>query len=152
MFLFQHLTKERVLIDPVVTGRDQLFRLFGERFEDLDLVSSRGVVEQSLKEREAVLSTGIGEGWAIPHAQIPGAGRLLMAVSVHPRGLSYPAVDQLPVQLVFCLIGDSKTAADHLAGLARMARLARQDGALDRLVKTVTPEEFIGVLKAIEED
>ncbi len=151
MFLFQHLKPERVLIDPVVTGRDQLFRLFGDVFEDLRVVSSDGEVERSLKEREAVLSTGIGEGWAIPHAQIPGVGRLLMAVSVHPRGLAYPAVDQLPVQLVFCLIGDSKTAADHLAGLARMARLARQDEALERLVKAVTPGEFIDTLKAIEE-
>ncbi len=151
MFLFQHLKPERVLIDPVVTGRDQLFRLFGERFEDLGLVSSGAIVERSLKEREAVLSTGIGEGWAIPHAQIPGVGRLLMAVSVHPRGLAYPSVDQLPVQLVFCLIGDSKTAADHLAGLARMARLARQDEALERLVKAPSSEVFIDTLRAIEE-
>ncbi len=151
MFLFQHLKSERVLIDPVVTGRDQLFRLFGERLEDLGLVPSGAVVERSLKEREAVLSTGIGEGWAIPHAQVRGVGRLLMAVSVHPRGLAYPAVDQLPVQLVFCLIGDSKTAADHLAGLARTARLARQDGAMERLVKTLSPEEFLTTLKAIEE-
>ncbi|MEN8164716.1 MAG: PTS sugar transporter subunit IIA [Acidobacteriota bacterium] len=151
MFLFQHLTPERVLIDPVATGRDQLFSLFGERFEDLGLVSSGAAVERSLKEREAILSTGIGGGWAIPHAQIPGVGRLLMAASVHPRGLDFPAVDQLPVQLVFCLIGDSKTAADHLAGLARLARLARQADALERLVAASTSEDFIAILKAIEE-
>ena len=151
MLLFQHLQPERVLIDPIVTGRDQLFRLFGDVFEDLRLVSSGSVVERSLKEREAILSTGIGEGWAIPHAQIPGAGRLLMAVSVHPQGIDYPAVDQVPVQLVFCLIGDRKTAADHLAGLARMARLARQAEALQRLVKAPSSEAFIDTLKAIEE-
>lgn len=151
MFLFQHLTPERVLIDPVVTGRDPLFRLFGERFEDLGLVSSGAAVERSLKEREAILSTGIGGGWAIPHAQMSAIGRLLMGVSVHPRGLDYPAVDQLPVQLVFCLIGDSKTAADHLAGLARLARLARQTGAMEQLVKTPSSEAFIDTLKAIEE-
>ena len=151
MFLFQHLKPECVLIDPVVTGRNQLFRLFGEVFEDLRLVSSGAVVERSLKEREAILSTGIGQGWAIPHAQIPGAGRLLMGVSVHPQGIDYPAVDQSPVRLVFCLIGDSKTAADHLAGLARMARLARQAEVLERLVKAPSGEDFIGILKAIEE-
>ncbi len=151
MFLFQHLKPEHVLINPAVTGRDQLFRLFGDVFEDLKLVSSGAIVERSLKEREAILSTGIGRGWAIPHAQIPGVGRLLMAVSAHPSGIEYPAVDQLPVRLVFCLIGDSKTAADHLAGLARMARLARQDDALERLVETATPQEFIETLKAIEE-
>lgn len=151
MFLFEHLTPQRVMIDPAVTGRDQLFHLFGEMFEDQRLVPSGNTVENSLKEREAILSTGIGQGWAIPHAQISGAGRLLMAVSVHPRGIDYPAVDQMPVQLVFCLIGDSKTAADHLAGLARLARLARQDEAMDRLVKASSGQEFIETLTAIEQ-
>ena len=115
MFLFQHLTPERVLIDPVVTGRDPLFRLLGERCEDL------------------------------------GRGSAGADVSVHPRGLDYPSVDQMPVQLVFCLIGDSKTAADHLAGLARLARLARQPGAMEELVKVPSAEAFIDALKAIEE-
>lgn len=151
MFLFQHLTPERVLIDPVVAGRDPLFHLIGKRLEDLGLVSSGKAVEQSLKDREAILSTGIGGGWAIPHAQLPAIGRLLMAVSVHPRGLDYPAVDQMPVQLVFCLIGDSKTSADHLAGLARLARLARQTGAMEQLVKAPSSEAFIDTLRSIEE-
>ena len=151
MFLFQHLTPERVLIDPAVAGKDQLFRLFGDMFENLGLVSSGTTIERSLNDREEILSTGIGGGWAIPHAQIPGAGRLLMAVSVHPRGIDYPAVDHEPVRLVFCLIGDSKTAADHLAGLARLARLARQSETLDRLVVAESPEDFIEVLKRIEE-
>lgn len=151
MLLFKHLTPQRVLIDPVVSGKDQLFRLFGDMFEEQKLVPSGIAVERSLKEREAILSTGIGRGWAIPHAQIPGAGRLLMAASIHPQGIEYPAVDQVPVQLVFCLIGDSKTAADHLAGLARLARLARQDESLESLVKATSGEEFIEILTAIEE-
>jgi len=151
VFLYQHLAPASVLIDPVVTGRDQLFRLFGEVLEEQGLVSSGTTVERRLKEREAVLSTGIGGGWAIPHAQIPGVGRLLMVVSVHPHGVEYEAVDQLPVRLVFCLVGDSKTTADHLAGLARMARMARQVETLERLVKATTPEDFIETLRAIEE-
>ena len=151
MYLFQHLTPQCVLIDPVVSGKDQLFRLFGDLLEEQKLVPSGIAVERSLKEREAILSTGIGRGWAIPHAQISGAGRLLMAVSIHPQGIEYPAVDQVPVELVFCLIGDSKTAADHLAGLARLARLARQDASLERLVKASSGEEFIEILTAIEE-
>ena len=87
-----------------------------------------------LAERERILSTGIGGGVAVPHAQIPGLGRLTMAASTHPSGIEYPSLDEGPVRIVFCLLGDANTAADHLAGLARLARLARRSADLEPLV------------------
>lgn len=150
MFLYEQLAPERVLIAPDVSGRDELFENFGKLFERLRLVGSGDTVTRLLKEREAILSTGIGEGWAIPHAQIAGVGRVVTAVSVHPDAIDYPALDNEPVRLVFCLIGDANTTADHLAGLARLARLARQADALARLVRAATPQDFIDTLKSIE--
>ena len=125
MRLSEQMNPDLVLISPDVSGRDELFQRFGNVLEGAGLVSSGDDVVSRLLEREAILSTGIGGGVAVPHAQVPGLGRLVMAVSVHPDGIDYPALDDLPVRLVFCLLGDSTTAADHLAGLARLARLAR---------------------------
>jgi PTS system fructose-specific IIC component len=73
-----------------------------------------------------------------------------MVASIHPNGLDYPALDQQPVRLVFCLIGDANTAADHLAGLARLARLARRDDALERLIHAETGDAFLAVLAELE--
>ena len=150
MQLSRHLRPGHVLIAPAVEGRDQLFAAFGTRFEELQLVPSGHAVTRSLMEREAVLSTGIGNGWAIPHAQIPGIGHLLMVASVHPKGIDYPSIDGRPVRLAFCLLGDSMTSADHLAGLARLARLARRENALERMVAAPSPEGFIETLREIE--
>jgi len=149
MYLYTHLIPDRVLIAPKVSGRSELFHRFGEVFEDSGIVDSAEIVARRLEERESILSTGIGLGVAIPHAQVPGVGALFMAASVHPQSLAYPALDDRPVRLIFCLIGDTDTAADHLAGLARLARLARKD--LSILVESENGAEFIQRLRELEE-
>lgn len=151
MRLAQQLRPDLVLIAPAVADRDALFQLFGERFRDAGLVPDADKVIARLHEREAILSTGIGGGVAVPHAQIVGLGRLAMAASIHPDGLLYPALDAAPVRLVFCLIGDATTAADHLAGLARLARLARRGDALEALITATTGDEFVATLTRLEE-
>ena len=86
----------------------------------------------------------------MPHAQVPGLGRLVMAASNHPDGLEYPALDGQPVRLVFCLLGDANTTADHLAGLARLARLARRRAALEDLIAATDGPAFVAALEALE--
>ena len=150
MRLSQKLDPEMVLISPAVEDRGDLFRVFGTIFAEAKLVDSAGVVMERLLEREAILSTGIGGGVAVPHAQIPGLGRLVMAASTHPAGLDYPSLDKKPVRLVFCLLGDANTAADHLAGLARLARLARRTEALEPLIESTSGPAFLEALERLE--
>ncbi len=150
MRLSQKLDDEMVLIAPAVETRDELFGVFGRLVHDAGWVDSPVVVVDGLLEREAILSTGIGGGVAVPHAQIPGLGRLLMAVSTHPEGLDYPALDEQPVRIVFCLIGDADTTADHLAGLARLARLARRPKDLEALIQAADGADFRRILGLLE--
>jgi mannitol/fructose-specific phosphotransferase system IIA component (Ntr-type) len=148
--LSEQMNPDLVLISPDVSGRDELFQRFGNVLEGAGLVSSGDDVVSRLLEREAILSTGIGGGVAVPHAQVPGLGRLVMAVSIHPDGIDYPALDDLPVRIVFCLLGDSTAAADHLAGLARLARLARREEVLETLVTAACGEDFLAALADLE--
>ena len=152
MRLSQQLDPAMVLISPEVGERTELFRRFGDLFVKAKMVESSDQVVTRLLEREAILSTGIGGGVAVPHAQIQGLGRLAMAASTHPDGLEYPALDERPVQLVFCLLGDANTAADHLAGLARLARLARRIEALRPLIGAADGASFVEALKRLEGD
>ena len=150
MRLSLKLDPEMVLIAPIVTGRDELFQLFGAMVFEAGLVDSAELVVERLIEREAILSTGIGGGVAVPHAQLPDLGRLVMVASTHPAGIDYPALDRQPVRLVFCLMGDASTAADHLAGLARLARLARRPEVLEPLVVAADGVEVRRVLEDLE--
>jgi PTS system nitrogen regulatory IIA component len=148
--LSKKLDPDMVLISPDVADRDGLFRLFGDLVAGAGLVKSADVVVAKLMEREKILSTGIGGGVAVPHAQLAGLGRLVMTASSHPNGLEYPALDDQPVRLVFCLLGDVNTTADHLAGLARLARLARRRTALEPLVAAADGRAFVAALEELE--
>jgi mannitol/fructose-specific phosphotransferase system IIA component (Ntr-type) len=152
VLLSQHLKPDSVLIAPQVRQRDELFALFAALFSRCGLTADSGEIVKRLIEREAILSTGIGSGVAVPHAQISGLGCLAIAASIHPDGIEYPSLDDKPVRLVFCLIGDTNTAADHLAGLARLARLARKGDKLEALINARSGEEFIASLSRLEED
>ena len=150
MRLSRQLEPEMVLIDPQVEMRDDLFASFAAMVHEAGMIDAPDVMIERLLEREAILSTGIGGGVAVPHAQIPGLGRLVMAASTHPGGLDYPSLDNQPVRLVFCLIGDANTAADHLAGLARLARLARRPQLLEPLITATEGIEFRSILERLE--
>ena len=149
--LYQKLLPERVLVDPPVASREELFAAFAELFARTGAPVDPAVVVEHLLERESILSTGIGRGVAVPHAQIEGLGRVLVAASTHPSGLAeYPSLDGEPVRLAFCLLGDATTAAPHLAGLARIARLARRSDELQPLIEAATGKAFLAALKRLE--
>lgn len=148
--LYQKLDGERILIDPPVRDRAELFARFGQLFQDTGHVHDAERVVRLLEERERILPTGIGRGVAVPHAQLEELDHLVVAVSTHPGGLEYPALDDVPVRLVFCLLGGLDTAALHLAGLAHIARIARRAGELDPLVEAPSAEVFLNTLRRIE--
>jgi PTS system nitrogen regulatory IIA component len=148
--LSHQLDPSLVLIAPSVAARDELFEVFAALVCTAGLIESPDLMIERLAEREAILSTGIGGGVAVPHAQIPGLSRLIMVVSTHPAGLEYPALDDLPVRLVFCLLGGAHTAADHLAGLARLARLARRPERLEPLIHAADGAELRDCLEQLE--
>ncbi len=152
MKLHTRLEPGLVLIAPSVTGRDELFQAFARLLSEHGIVPDPAEVIVRLDEREAILSTGIGGGVAVPHAQLSTIDHLVVTASTHPAGLAYPSLDGLPVRLVFCLLGGSQTTADHLAGLARLARLARRGPALEPLVAAADGAAFVRALADLEGD
>ena len=85
-----------VLIDAVAADRDDLFVLLARHFAEAGGFRDPDEIIRRLTEREKVLSTGIGGGVAVPHAQIRGLDGLELAASTHPEGLVYPTLDAQP--------------------------------------------------------
>ncbi len=152
MHLANRLEPGLVLIDPPVADREELFAAVGDVIASHSPGLKADEVVRALLQREAILSTGVGRGIAVPHAQVPRLETLLIGASTHPRGLRYASLDGEPVRLVFCLLGGPSTAADHLACLARVARLARHADSLQPLIGAETPEEFLQRLEELERE
>jgi mannitol/fructose-specific phosphotransferase system IIA component (Ntr-type) len=107
---------------------------------------------QALLDREAMHSTGIGDGVALPHAR-NSLGDLVTQAHIvfgrHPHGLAYGAIDGKPVRLFFLLVTTAVT--QHLQILARISRLLRDGRLRDALLTAASGPDVIQAIRRAEE-
>jgi mannitol/fructose-specific phosphotransferase system IIA component (Ntr-type) len=96
----------------------------------------------AVEEREAVLSTGIGFGVAIPHARSSAVSELTLVCGVSPERVPFDSIDGEPVQIFFLIVGPESTAGQHVKILSRIARLVRRENLRERLCRAQTADEF----------
>lgn len=114
---------------------------------------SGGVFEDVLEavhQREAMLSTGIGHGVAIPHGKSPTLRGLSLVCGSSRVAVPFDALDGQPVRLFFLLAGPEAASTEHVRALSRIARIVRRPAVRDRLLHAGTPAEFHRVLLEAE--
>ncbi|MGB5193300.1 MAG: PTS sugar transporter subunit IIA [Polyangiales bacterium] len=87
-----------------------------------------------LLERERLASTGVGSGVAIPHGRCDDFDELRAAVAVYPAGIDFQAVDGLPVKIIVGIIGPRSMPQKHLAALAGVSRVLRDEARRAELI------------------
>lgn len=97
-------------------------------------------IYQALAAREALASTGIGGGVAIPHCRLPGMQRTYAALGMRRSGLDFEAVDGGAVHLVFALVAPPRRTSEYLRNLARVARMLRDDSLRQRWIDAADDE------------
>lgn len=150
MLLTDLLTPERVKIPLVERTKDALLRELVELVGNSDGSLDVEELLRAVREREQVLSTGIGNGVAIPHGKSPAVDRLLLAAGVVPDAVDFEALDGKPVALFFLLLGPESAAGEHVKALSRISRLLRRDSIRNRLASAADPAEFYEILTEAE--
>lgn len=105
-------------------------------------IDSRLVFDQ-LMERERLGCTGIGEGIAIPHTRCALPANLttpLIRLAVLDKPIDFQANDNIDVDIVFMMLAPEGVGGEHLAALAFVSRLMRQEGCADRIRQAGSPE------------
>jgi len=148
LLLTELLTPERIKIPLEARSKEELLR------ELVNVVSGdpddHDEVLRAVREREAVLSTGIGHGVAIPHGKSAAVGELRMAAGRMDAPVDFDALDGQPVSLVFLLVGPESAAGPHIKALSRISRIVRRDEVRERLIAARNADEFLQVLGEAE--
>lgn len=87
----------------------------------------------ALSARERLGSTGLGRGFALPHARAAGVDRLFGLFVRLARPIDFDAIDGQPVDLVFLLLIPPGAGNEHVAALAAIAREMRDEGTLRKI-------------------
>lgn len=150
MLLSDLLSPERIRIPLTANSKEELLRELVGVVTGTDRKEDREDVLRAVREREAVLSTGIGHGVAIPHGKSSAVDELRMAAGRVAEPIEFDALDGQPVSLVFLLVGPESAAGPHIKALSRISRIVRRDDVRERLIAAQTPEEFLRALQDAE--
>ena len=115
------------------------------RVEDIDKVRS------AVLDREKVMSTGVGKGFAIPHGKTNAVKEIVGAFGKIKDGIDYDALDGNPVNLVFLLVGKDNLISTHIKLLSRISRLMNKDDFRHRLTEANTADEIVKLFSDEEE-
>jgi mannitol/fructose-specific phosphotransferase system IIA component (Ntr-type) len=100
-----------------------------------------------IRRREALGSTGVGRGIAIPHCRSLAVNRLRLAFGLHTEGVDYDAIDGKPVHVFFLIVAPPvEVANQYLQVLGRIAQFAQQPDVAARLRTLTSPDQLFALL------
>ena len=113
-------------------------------------VLDREKVRSAILERERIMSTGVGNGFAIPHGKTDAVSEIVAAFAVTEEEIDYDSLDEKPVRLVFLLVGKDNLVGPHIKLLSRISRLMNKEDFRKRLLTVGTPKEIIELFRQEE--
>jgi mannitol/fructose-specific phosphotransferase system IIA component (Ntr-type) len=102
---------------------------------------------REVMRREDIMSTGVGDGVAIPHAAADGVPTPSIALGVAPGGVDFHALDGKPVHVIFLLVGSRDSPDLQLKALARIARLTKHGVLVNSLRAARSPDEALAIIE-----
>jgi fructose-specific phosphotransferase system IIA component len=117
---------------------DELINLFkdDERVNDLE------GMRHAVHEREKIMSTGVGKGFAIPHAKTNSVNEIIAAFGKLDKPLDFQALDEQPVNIIFLLVGKENLVGPHIKLLSRISRMMNKDEFRESLANAKTSKEI----------
>jgi fructose-specific phosphotransferase system IIA component len=149
MIVSNYLTTESILIYPKVTDKGDVIRILASRLAGIDS-NIRDIISDAVTEREEVMSTGVGNGIAIPHAKVDILDKPIVAFASLNVPVDFGSFDGKPVDLIFLVAGSNQSSSHHLKILSALSRILIQQHLVDGLRNSTTPEEVLEKIQLAE--
>ena len=149
MKIMEILVKESVILDLGVRSKREVLAEMAASLAKVEPQIEAGRLLDVLMEREALQSTGIGEGVAIPHGKLPGLQRLVASFARSRAGIDFESIDGQPTHHFFLLVVPEHSGGQYLKALARISRFFRDPAFRQHLAEGEAVED---VIRAIEEE
>jgi PTS system nitrogen regulatory IIA component len=149
MKIMDILVKDAVILNLGVRTKREVLAEMAAALAKVEPQIDADRLLEVLIEREALQSTGIGEGVAIPHGKMAGLDRLVASFARSPEGVDFESIDGQPTHHFFLLVVPEHSGGQYLKALARISRFFRDAAFRQALQEGETLED---VIRAIEEE
>jgi len=150
MKIMDFLHKKAVSVNIKSTDKEGVIRELVDLLSNAAEIKNKEDLIGAVLAREALGSTGIGQGIGIPHAKSQNVKELVAAFGLSKNGVDFDSLDGEPAYIFFLLLAPEESAGPHLKALARISRMLKDKYFRELLRKAKDENEVLRIIQ--EED
>jgi fructose-specific phosphotransferase system IIA component len=141
------LTEEFVITRLAGKSKEAIIDALIDRAARSPKVLDKDKVRTAIFEREKIMSTGVGNGFAIPHGKTDAVSEIVASFAVTEEAIDFESLDEKPVRLVFLLVGKDSLVGPHIKLLSRISRLMNKEEFRKKLLECGNPKDVIDLFR-----
>lgn len=145
------LTEDFVVVGLDVSSKEDAINALVELVAKSEKVKNVNKVKEAVFEREKIMTTGVGKGFAVPHGKTAAVTDIVAAFAITKKPIDYDSLDGEPVRLIFLLVGRDNMVGPHIKLLSRISKLMNDNNFRERLLAAKDPKEVVELFKTEEE-
>jgi PTS system nitrogen regulatory IIA component len=150
MRLSEILNPDAISLSLKAKNKAEALKELVELLERAHGIDGQGEILEGVRKREAMMSTGVGFGVAIPHAKTGKTKTMLAACGVSRAGLEFDAADGKFAHLFVLFVSPENNAGQHVRVLGNISRLLKEESVRRELREAESPEAFLAAVQSAE--
>jgi len=146
MKILDFLNKDAVTINLKATKKEEVMKELVDMLSRVYPIKEKEKLVKTLMNREALGSTGIGQGIGIPHAKSNAIKELIGALGISQSGVDFDSLDGEPTKIFFLLVAPEDAAGPHLKALARISRMLKDKFLRDSFLTARDEKTIINII------
>lgn len=140
------LSEERVMFLDGCESKNEILRKMSEKLSQTVTEVDCDELIEVLLAREAIMSTGIGLGIAVPHARLASVTHPALGIGISKEGINYESLDDKPVHVVVLIVVPAHSQKQYLRILARVTLMLKNARLREQLMTADSPHEVYRIL------
>ena len=146
MRLTDVLNEDLVNISLTGTNRDECIKELIDRLATARTLKSTDSIFDAVLEREKIMTTGVGNGIAIPHCKHTDSPEFAVCLGIQPKGVDFQSIDKKNVNIIFLLVGPENNPGLHIKLLSRISRLMSNEELRQQLLECKSDKEAFDLI------
>lgn len=114
------------------------------------LVKNKDQLLKDVKEREELVTTGVGYGVAFPHAKTRATKGIVISFGRSEEGIDFDAMDHKPVHLFFLIAAPEDAIGAHLNVMARLSYIMKSEENRRKMMEVTSPGELLQMIDTVD--
>jgi fructose-specific phosphotransferase system IIA component len=144
------LNKENIIFELKATTKAEVIDELIEFLKNNKRVKDLKKLKDAVLEREAILSTGIGKGLAIPHCRTNSVEGIVIAFGKTIIPIDFEALENKPVLLIFLIASNENLNSEHLKLLMQIGKMTSNDELLNKIVMAKNSNEIYNLFLELD--